>query len=571
MMKFYTVLAALLFTLGLNAQEESVSATGITSTYYLAYIGGGATCTPTTMALGASGSGTAVCDGTDNDDIWLTFNASTQGMKVDAGSTTFDAVLYVYDSGMTLVGCENSVAGTGTESLWITTLTPGDDYFIRIHSFSGTGAGTVDVCTYHLPPSELRTGWSPFPSGDPNDPGYRVTELTKRRNYAPYNNEIEATRWEFTELGSGDVDEVEITGNSGNLTLVEVPNMCYGNDYMVRVQIRVNGAWCGYGQSLPLTMEAEPNTRLLAEYSGATVGISSDIKVVFSGVDQLIEWRFTSNNGNEVLSHFSTSSTISIDDVACVRYDRVYTVEVRVTYCGITGPWSEIDFIIISQIPYTGLTAQYCGTVQFPGATLQTEFVNVADQYAWQLAPVDPLDPNLTPTGPAIVTYTNNTLLYLLPLGLEYGTTYRIGTKSFLGTQGGCNTTQESDYGNFCLVTIGNPGLLAPPFEETSRPNFDENVEFVNASAKTFSRISAYPNPLISGDDLFVKIDGETLSDKATVSVFNSQGQEVFNGQVSQLINGSTIRLNTDNNWAKGMYFLQITDDRKSLSTTLLI
>ena len=120
-------------------------------------------------------------------------------------------------------------------------------------------------------------------------------------------------------------------------------------------------------------------------------------------------------------------------------------------------------------------------------------------------------------------------------------------------------------------MTIGNPGLLAPPLEETSRPENDENIEFTNASVKTFSSISAYPNPLISGDDLSIQIDGETLSDKAAVSVFNSQGQEVYNGQVSQLINGSTIRLNTDNNWAKGMYFIQITDDRKSLSTTLLI
>ena len=155
---------------------------------------------------------------------------------------------------------------------------------------------------------------------------------------------------------------------------------------------------------------------------------------------------------------------------------------------------------------------------------------------------------------------------------MEYGTTYRIATKSFLGSQAnGCNTTQESDYGNFCLVTIGNPGLLAPPLEETSRPDNDENAEFTTASAKTFSSISAYPNPLISGDDLSIQIDGETLSDKAAVSVFNSQGQQVFKGQVSQLINGSTIRLNTDNNWAKGMYFIQITDDRKALSTTLLI
>ena len=570
-MKFYTVLAALLLTLGLNAQEESASATGITSSYYMPYAATGVPCTPTTLNLGTSGSGTAACAGVDNDDVWLSFTSITQGIQVDAESITFDAVLYLYDNSLSLIGCENSVAGNGQESLWITTLTPGDNYFIRVHSFSGAGAGSVDVCAYHLPQSEVRSGWSPFPSGDPNEPGYRVTELTKRRNYAPYNNEIDATRWEFTETISGAIEIVEIAGNSGNLSLVQVPNMCYGNDYAVRVQVQVDGLWCGYGQSFPLTMEALPNTRLLPGYGGGTYGISSNIKVVFSGADQMIEWRFTSDNGNEVLQHFSTNSTISLDDVACIRYNRIYTVEVRVTYCGITGPWSATDFIIISQIPYTGLTNQYCGTVQYPGATLQTDFVNVADQYAWQLAPVDPMDPDLTPIGPAIVTYTSNTLLYLLPLGLDFGTTYRIATKSFLGTQGGCTTSQESDYGEFCLVTIGNPSLLAPPFEEMSRPDDQVQFNYSNATAKSFTSITAYPNPLISGNDLSVKVEGNDLTSNATIAVFNAQGQEVFNGNVSQYISGSSIRLNTDNTWSKGIYFIQVKDERKSMSTTLLL
>lgn len=570
-MKFYSVLVALLLTFGLNAQEESASATGVTLSYFLTYASTDTPCIPETVSLGASGSGMAVCDGTDNDDVWLTFNSITQGIRVDAGSATFDAVLYIYDSGMALLGCENSVAGNGVETLIITTLTPGDDYFIRVHSFSGAGAGSVDVCAYHLPRSELRTGWSPLPNGDPNEPGYRVTELTKRRNYAPYNNEIQATRWEFTETGTGIVEVVEVAGNSGNLGLAAVPDMCYGNDYIVRVQVQVDGLWCGYGEPLPLTMEAEPNTRLLSGYGGETYGISSNLKVVFSGADQLIEWRFTSDNGNEVLTHFSTNSTISMEEVPCIRYDRIYTVEVRLTYCGLTGPWSVADFIIISPIPYTGLTTQYCGTVQFAGATLQTDFISAADQYAWQFAPVDPLDPSLTPTGPAIVAYTDNALLYLLPLGLEDGTTYRVATKSFLGTQVGCTTSQESDYGQFCLVTIGNPGLLAPPFEETSRPDEKGSVAFGNSSMKSLTTISAYPNPLVAGDDLSVKIEGEALTSAASISVFNTQGQQVYSGLASSLMSGSRLTLSTDNSWSKGMYFVQIQDDRKSLSTTLLL
>ncbi|MEO0403364.1 MAG: T9SS type A sorting domain-containing protein, partial [Bacteroidota bacterium] len=479
----------------------------------------------------------------------------------DVTTTDFDAVVYVYDSNMNLVGCEDSNTGIGSESIWISQTTQGEDYYVRIHSADGS-PGAFELRAYFLPPSEIRAGWFPNPSSDALPVGYRVTELTKRQNYAANNVYIQANRLEFTNLGTGDVYEVEIPGNNGNFTLTAIPDACYGNQYDVRVQVMCEGKWCGYGIVRPLNMEAEPSTRLLPGYGGQTYGLSSNLKVVFSGPDQLVEWRFITDNGNDVVLHTSTNSTISMDEIGCLRYGRIYSIEVRVTYCGITGPWSVPDFIFTGNIPYTRLRDQYCGTVQYAGATVLCDFVSVADQYAWQFAPVDPDDPLLTPLGPAIVSYSETTSMYLLPLGLEFGTTYRVGIKPFLGFTGGCNSVQEGDYGQFCLITIGIPGQVAPNVQArdlTIEENLDE-----------WTDVEVFPNPASSGQDVQMILSSGGLADGARLMVFNSAGQMVENEILSRMIEGDVIKFNSLG-WTSGMYHLQIIDNRTTIHKQFVI
>lgn len=562
------ILAALLFAvLNVYSQEEPASAVPLTETYYLEQLLNNPACNSLALSLGASGSGMPTCAGVDNNDVWISTTATYQGSKYSLETSNFDAVIYVYDASFNLIACENSNGANAGEEIWVTDLVAGDNYYIRVHSFDGS-AGDFTLCGWYLPRSELRNGWSPYPSGDSAPLGYRVTEWTKRRNYAPYNNLIQGTRWEFTNVDTGVITQYEITGNNGNLTLSLLDDMCFGQSYTVRVQVRVDDNWCGYGESLPLLTEAEPTTRLQDGYGGNTYGVSSNIKVNFVGPDQLIEWRFTSNNGAEVLQHFSTSSTISMDEIACIRYNRIYTVEVRVTYCGQTGPWSDADFLIISPLPYTRVTDQYCNTVQFPGATLFTEFINVADQYAWQIAEIDPDDPLLTPVAPAIVTYSPSTNLYLLPLGLEWGKTYRIGVKPFLGFTGDCDTFQEGDYGQFCSITIGDPSaLMAPPMLSATD---DETGELIQGTDEQLELL-AYPNPMSSGDILKLQVKGTSLSPDARLKVFSGNGMVLIDDLVSNFLQGNTIELMSSSNWARGMYFVQVQDARKSLSTNVLL
>jgi len=138
------------------------------------------------------------------------------------------------------------------------------------------------------------------------------------------------------------------------------------------------------------------------------------------------------------------------------------------------------------------LRPEYCNTTQYAGVTLQCEFLEVVDQYAWQLTPVDNDDPTYTPIGPAIVTYSRQTTaLYLLPLGLEYGTTYRVGVKPMLGTTDACNSPQEGDYGYFCHVTIGTPAELTEWDDGTLAPEDNPLGEM--------TALSVFPNPTTTG------------------------------------------------------------------------
>lgn len=564
---YLSLLVSLCLSSALFAQEDAASATPIIETYYLEQLLNNPACNALSLSLGASGSGLATCAGVDNNDVWISTTASTQGSKYSIETSNFDAVVYVYDDALNLIACENSNGANMGEELWVTDLNVGANYFIRIHSVDGA-AGDFSICGWYLPRSEIRAGWSPYPAGDVAPLGYRVTEWVKRRNYAPYNGLIQGTRWEFTNLDNGVVTEFEVSGNNGNLTLSLLEDMCFGQSYDVRCQVMIDGQWCGYGETLPLLTEAEPATRLQDGYGGNTYGVSSNIKVNFVGPDQLIEWRFTSNNGTEVLQHFSTSSTISMDEIACIRYNRIYTVEVRVTYCGQTGPWSEPDFLIISQLPYTRVTDQYCNTVQFPGATLFTEFINVADQYAWQIAEVDPNDPLLTPLAPAIVTYTPSTNIYLLPLGLEWGKTYRVGVKPFLGFTGGCDTFQAGDYGQFCKITIGDPSaLMAPPMLSTT----DNATGDLIQGDENLLELAAYPNPMNPGDILKLQVKGTSLSPDARVRVFSGNGMILIDDLVSNFNRGDIIEFSGSSSWASGMYFIQVQDARKSLSTNVLL
>ena len=160
---YLSLLVFLCLSPTLLAQEDAASAAPITETYYLEQLLNNPACSALSLSLGASGSGLATCAGVDNNDVWISTSATTQGSKYSIETTNFDAVVYMYDDAMNLLACENSNGANMGEELWVTGLTVGANYFIRIHSVDGS-AGDFSICGWYLPPSEIRAGWSPYPA-----------------------------------------------------------------------------------------------------------------------------------------------------------------------------------------------------------------------------------------------------------------------------------------------------------------------------------------------------------------------------------------------------------------------
>lgn len=565
MLKKLTNLLALFCVITVSAQEDPASAIAISLQDYLQITYDGVACTSTAGTLGAGDSGEATCIGVSTDDVWYSFTATTQAVKFEGTTSNFDMVLQLVDAvTMASVACQNTNGANSGETLYSNTLTAGNNYYLRIHSFDGAGSGSFDICGQYLPAAEVRTGWYPTFSPDQGLPGYRINQSINRSTYTPYNGLIQGTRWLFVDTGTGDNFTAEVTGSNGIINLNSVSGLCFNKTYDVFVQVRVDDYWSGYSLERQIFTEAEPTTELEPAYPGLSYNLDEEIKARFVGTGQNLEWRLTTDNGETVIYHEAANSTsyCYLDLVECIRYNRIYTVEIRAEYCGIWGSWSDPEFIIINPLPYVNLRPEYCNTTQYAGVTLQCEFLEVVDQYAWQLTPVDIDDPTYTPIGPAIVTYSvQTTALYLLPLGLEYGTTYRVGVKPMLGTTDACNSPQEGDYGYFCHVTIGTPAELTEWDGGTLAPEDNPLGEM--------TALSVYPNPTTTGLAA-IQIGDKALSGNALLQVYDVAGKIISEQQFFAVENANILQFSVPTG-TKGNYIVRLSGDGYSHTMPLLV
>jgi hypothetical protein len=109
-------------------------------------------CNPTTANVDNSTQSLTSCaaGGTANDDVWFSFVAvNTTAQVIVAGSTSFDAVVQVFDAcaGTSLACIDGTLAG-GTETATVTGLTIGNTYYVRVYDYEiGMPATTnFDIC-----------------------------------------------------------------------------------------------------------------------------------------------------------------------------------------------------------------------------------------------------------------------------------------------------------------------------------------------------------------------------------------------------------------------------------------
>jgi hypothetical protein len=125
----------------------------------------GTTCTLTASGttIGASQFQASCIGGEDSgdDDVWFTFNATSSSHTITVTPGTMSNVVLQTFSGscsaLASLGCTNATTGAGAETVTLGSLTPGNPYFVKIHSFNAlsTSRGTFTVCvsTPPVPPT----------------------------------------------------------------------------------------------------------------------------------------------------------------------------------------------------------------------------------------------------------------------------------------------------------------------------------------------------------------------------------------------------------------------------------
>jgi hypothetical protein len=504
--------------------------------------------------LGATGSGLAVCSGSDVDDVWYKFTSTTQAVRIIGNTTGFNMVLELWTNGPgSQIVCQNANTGNTGETLLANTLTPGGQYYLRVRSNGVTGTGAFTISFAFLPKANIRSSYTPNPLGDDVYPGYKISNSTSRNLFTIAENAtIQATRFKLEDSSNGDLFFSTVTGNSGLKNLNDFGGLCYDKTYYAWVECQVGGFWCGYSDMYILVMEAYPNTTLQPGFNAQTYDMNEFIKCYFVGDDESIEWELTTDNGATVLYHNTGNETLLyFDEVPCIRYNTIYQIRIRVNYCGLWGPWSTSYYIITQELPYTNVWPVYCDEPIFMAGTLITQFLEVVDQYGWQFAPIETGDPDMVPIGPAIVTYTPFTDCALGPLNLEQGTTYRVGTKPFVGTTDACNNPQEGDYGNFCPIHIIVTAQGSGP-QQLAENN--SGVKEIKQADQEQVRVFVDDN---GGITFLANTQNTAIEGKVLVEVYNESGQLVKSHQFFGAEPGSSYQL-PSGNLSAGFYVVRV-------------
>jgi hypothetical protein len=465
--------------------------------------------------------------------------------------------------------CVNAAGSGATETLkttWASNpVNPGTEYYFRVGS-NGTTASCFTVKVEYYPTAQLLS--SPNPSPDAGLVGYRTNNFAKRNNptFAAQNNLVTSTRYRFVD--QADPTGTPCTGNTGassvdQLYLYSFPCICYGKTYDVYIEIQMDGIWCGEGPVRTLAMEAYPNNTISNAPCATVTLLGGVLNSTYLGSTAITEWEF-SLAGNVIVTTQTaagiTTLNMNIPALSCLRYNRIYSVRIRMNYCNVWGLWSAPYCLITAPIPYltvTGAPPTYsniCNTTISPYTIVYSQFTQGANQYIWQIAQVNPAAPQ-TPIAPAIVATTALEVLMLNQFGLTPGNSYRIGVKPKLTS---CNSPQEGDYGQFCVVTIG--AAMAP--NDPSAMEVMNDEIHVERNAADIMEVDNQGNvAVISFQGIeekmaTIRITDERALGKGMIQLVGMNGQMLFSKDVFIESLDQLIQVPLPSNIASGLYMV---------------
>jgi len=563
---------------GLFAQATSSTALTITPGNYLLNAVGYTPITATNECLVTTSSqATSACTATaPTKACWFRFTVPTgilsAAVKVTVVPTGFDASIDFY-SGTSAAPVYEECVNTGgsgvTETLKTTwannPINPGVEYYFRVSSNTSTAA-CFTVKVEYYPTSHLIS--SPNPSPDAGMAGYRTNNFAKRNNpsFAAQNNLVTSTRFRFVDQANPNgAPCIATTGNSSvdQAYLYSFPCICYGKTYDVYIEIQMDGIWCGEGPVRTLSMEAYPNNTISNTPCATLTLLSGVLNTTYLGSTAITEWEI-SFAGSVVATTQSlpgiTTLNLNNPALACLRYNRIYSIRIRMNYCSVWGQWSAPYCLITAPIPYLTVTgpppayANICNTTISPYTIVYSQFTQGANQYIWQIAQVNPGVPQ-TPIAPAIVATTGTEVLMLNQFALTPGNSYRIGVKPKLTS---CNSPQEGDYGPFCVVTIG----------AMAAPNNPSSLELVNEEMQTERNASDVMEVDQQGNVAVISFQGieekmatiritdERALGKGMIQLVGMNGQMLFSNDVFIESMDQLIQVPLPSNIATGLYMV---------------
>lgn len=575
MNKLYQLFQISFLLLSLNAfsQGTSTTATSITAIAW-----NGSAPATANHCLTSSVQTANACGGAATDVHWFRFtvptSVTTASVKVSVVPVGFDAIIDFY-AGTAAAPiyrqCSNTAASGAAEVLKTTFTTnpivTGTEYYFRVSSLTDVAALCFSLSLEYYPTSFVRNGHFPNPQIEDGAIGYKVTQVVPRQPPVPAGvpTLVTGTRFRFVDstlpLNSPGCTFTLSNTSFSEVTLRNVPCVCYGLTYRVYVELQVDNHWAGEGEMRTINMEPDPVTTITTP-ACAPLTFAGQVQALFIANTAVFEWEFSQSGA--VVATVTTAAgqnVINLNQVPCLRFNRVYSVRVRVAYCSTFGPWSPYSCIITQPFPTVNITSSACGSTVPAFFTINCVFVPGINQNIFRLYRINPGAPTF-PIAPAVVFTTSSTFMNLGSYGLAPGGTYVVQAR---GRRTSCGIVQEGDFGPLCVFTItGGGAMVIEDSDLLSNIEDYEALEFIETENLDVDFSSNESGTLavftLSNQQRVLTFDSSLLptSGSGNLQLFNTSGQLVHTGSIA-LSEGIPIQqVELPTSLSQGIYIVRI-------------
>jgi hypothetical protein len=351
-------------------------------------------------------------------------------------------------------------------------------------------------------------------------------------------------RYEVTQGATATVFE----SNKASFSLTQLAGSTYNSVYLVRVAVRIDGVWRGYGASCEifsptiLSSSSIPTTSLRTTDCGSTLaslGTPIHSKLVYAAE----AYRFRLTFGSNTTEYETPIYYFFLTDLANSLYGTTYNIQVAVKIAGIWGNYGAecpvtTPVLSASTIPTTQIRPSFCNTTL---AALNTKIpaslVYNSGGYRFEIT-----------TGGVITIY--NSPIYLTSLSdagvvVANGMTYAIRVAANVGDVYG-------NYGASCTI-------MTPAGSGSSRQMAEDQL-----GATSDFKLTAYPNPSNSAFNIQIANANDTA---VSVLVFDMMGRQVEN----KVINATELEnVSLGQNYSTGIYNVIVSQGNTTKTVRLI-